>query len=342
MREVLADVRRWRGEGKPVAIATVIETWGSAPRAVGAKMALTPDGGISGSVSGGCVEGAVVEAGRQAIATSRPRLLSFGVTDERAWEVGLACGGKIEVFVAPLDPPIFDAQSRALDEERLAVSATVVRGPDHLLGRARVRLEGGAPAGSLDPALDVAADAATAEARTRRVETTAKTGEACELFIEAARPSPALVVVGGVHIAVALTALAKTLGFRTVVVDPRAAFGSPERFPAADRLITEWPAKALAALPLNSSTAVAVLSHDPKLDDPALAAALPSSAFYVGALGSKRTHEKRRKRLLEAGLTEDQLARLHAPIGLPLGGRAPEEIALAILAEIVTARNAAS
>ena len=341
MREVLADVRRWRGEGKPVALATVVETWGSAPRAVGAKMALTPDGGISGSVSGGCVEGAVVEAGRQALAASKPRLLSFGVTDERAWEVGLACGGKIEVFVAPLDPPVFAAQSRALEEDRLAVSATVVRGPDRLLGRARVRVEGGAPTGTIDPALDAAADAAMAEARTRRVEAASEAAEPCELFIEAVRPAPTLVLVGGVHIAVALTALAKTLGFRTVVVDPRTAFGNAARFPDADRLVTEWPAKALAELGLNSSTAVAVLSHDPKLDDPALTAALPSSAFYVGALGSKRTQEKRRKRLLEAGVTEEQLARLRAPIGLPLGGRSPEEIALAILAEIVAARNAA-
>ena len=341
MREVLADVQRWRSEDRPVALATVVETWGSAPRAVGAKMALTPDGGISGSVSGGCVEGAVVEAGRQALATSRPRLLSFGVSDERAWEVGLACGGKIEVFVAPLDPAVFDAQSRALDAERLAVSATVVRGPEKLLGRTRLRVEGGAPTGTIDPALDAAADAAIAEARMRRVEAASQAGEACELFVEAIGPAPTLVVVGGVHIAVALTALAKTLGFRTVVVDPRTAFGSAERFPGADRLVTEWPAKALEDLGLNPSTAIAVLSHDPKLDDPALIAALPSSAFYVGALGSKRTHEKRRKRLLEAGITEEQLGRLRAPIGLPLGGRAPEEIALAILAEIVAAKNAA-
>jgi len=341
MREVLADVRRWRGEGRPVALATVVETWGSAPRSAGAKMALTPDGGISGSVSGGCVEGAVVEAGRQALAAGRPRLLSFGVTDERAWEVGLACGGKIEVFVAPLEPGVFEAQSRALDAERLAVSATVVRGPENLLGRTRLRIEGGASSGTIDPALDAAADAAIAETRTRRVEAASQAGEACELFVEAIRPAPTLVVVGGVHIAIALTALAKTLGFRTIVVDPRTAFGNAERFPGADKLVTEWPAKALADLGLNSSTAVAVLSHDPKLDDPALTAALPSSAFYVGALGSKRTHEKRRRRLLEAGITEEQLGRLRAPIGLPLGGRAPEEIALAILAEIVAARNAA-
>ncbi len=341
MREVLADVRRWWTEGRPVALATVVDTWGSAPRVVGAKMALTPDGGVSGSVSGGCVEGAVVEAGRQVLAAETPRLLSFGVTDERAWEVGLACGGTIQIFVAPLDPAVFEAQARALDAERLAVSATVVRGPENLLGRTRLRVEGAAPSGAIDPALDAAADAAIAEARTRRVEATSQAGEACELFVEAIRPAPTLVIVGGVHIAIALTELARTLGFRTVVVDPRTAFGNAERFPAADKLAIEWPAKALEGLGLNASTAVAVLSHDPKLDDPALIAALPSSAFYVGALGSKRTQEKRRRRLIEAGITEEQLGRLHAPIGLPLGGRAPEEIALAILAEIVAAQNAA-
>jgi xanthine dehydrogenase accessory factor len=160
-----------------------------------------------------------------------------------------------------------------------------------------------------------------------------------EVFIEAVLPSPTLVMVGGVHIAVALTSLARSLGYRTIVVDPRRGFGSQARFPHADRLISDWPDDALASLGLNASTAVAMLTHDPKLDDPALRVALPSSAFYVGALGSKKTHEARRQRLLEAGLSEEHFSRLRAPIGLDLGGRSPEEIALAVMAEIVATRN---
>jgi xanthine dehydrogenase accessory factor len=163
-----------------------------------------------------------------------------------------------------------------------------------------------------------------------------------ELFVDVVRPAPRLVIVGGVHIAIVLVTLAKTLGFRTVLVDPREAFGNAKRFPHADEIVNDWPDAALARIAPDSSTAVAVLTHDPKLDDPALLAALPSRAFYVGALGSRRTQEKRRQRLVEAGVTPEVLGRLHGPIGLPLGGRSPEEIAVAILAEIVAARNGVS
>ncbi|MGH9366861.1 MAG: XdhC family protein, partial [Thermoanaerobaculia bacterium] len=343
MREVLPEIARWRAEGKPVALATVIETWGSAPRAVGAKMAMTADGRIAGSVSGGCVESAVFEAGREALASGRPRLLHFGVTDDRAWEVGLACGGKIEVFVEPLPEGIFEPLSRELSAERPCALATVVRGPDQLLGRTRLRLQDGNCSGSLGRELDPRADAASAEAlregRSRRVALEAPTEAPGELFIEVLRPSPTLVVVGGVHIAVALTDLARAMGYRTIVVDPRQAFGNQRRFPSVDRLLSAWPDEGLRQAGLNSSAAVAVLTHDPKLDDPALREALRSDAFYVGALGSQRTQEKRRKRLLEEGMTEQELARLHAPIGLPLGGRTPEEIALSVMAQIVAVRN---
>lgn len=344
MRDILPEIERWRAAGGAVAVATVIETWGSAPRGVGAKMALTPDVKIAGSVSGGCVEGAVVEAGVQVLRSGRPQLLRFGVADDTAWEVGLACGGTIEVFVEPYDLALHDHLRALAAEERPAAVVTVVRGGADLLGRKILLRDDGTLVGSLGGVLDQraaeAARASFAEGRSRRLALEASPGaDPIEMFVEALLPSPTLVVVGGVHIAIALTAIAKTLGYRVVVVDPRKAFGSAARFPHADRLVHSWPDDALGEIGLTAATAVAVLTHDPKLDDPALRAALPSAAFYVGALGSRATQAKRRQRLLEAGITEAQLARLRAPIGLDLGGRTPEEIALAVMAQIVAARN---
>jgi xanthine dehydrogenase accessory factor len=335
MRDVFRDVEAWTAGGETVALATVVSTWGSAPRSPGSKMAVSASGRIAGSVSGGCVEGAVAEAAHAAIATGRPRLLHFGVADETAWAVGLACGGTIDVFVGLLDEARLRETRRAIEENRALATATVLSGPAERLGSAVTVVEGDPePARPASDPVAAAALEALAEGRCRRLDV----GEA-DVFVDVVLPPPTLVVVGGVHIAVALVALARTLGYRTVVVDPRTAFGNRERFPDADDLLTAWPDEAFARLGLHSGTAVAVLTHDPKIDDPALMAALPSSAFYVGALGSPRTHEKRRRRLGEAGLEEAHLTRLHAPIGLDLGGRRPEEIALAVMAEIVAARN---
>jgi len=345
MRDILPDIDRWRAQGQPIALATVIQTWGSAPRGVGAKMALTPAGEIAGSVSGGCVEGAVFEAGVQTLKSGRPQLVHFGVADETAWEVGLACGGTIEVFIELLDVDLYDRLRAALMEERPAATVTVVRGPADLPGRKIALVDGGEPWGSLGGDLDEAAveaaRAALAEGRSGRLTlaSAAFTAEPVEAFVEVLLPSPRLVIVGGVHIAIALTALARTLGYRTIVVEPRRAFGSEARFPHADRLIQAWPEEAFAQIGLTRSTAVVMLTHDPKLDDPALKVALPSPAFYVGALGSRSTQARRRKRLLEAGLTEAQLARLRGPIGLDIGAQTPEEIALAVMAEIIAVRN---
>ena len=334
MRDVLPEVEAWLARGHKVALATVVSTWGSAPRAVGSHMAVSDGGGLTGSVSGGCVETAVVQAAREVLKGAPPRLLRFGVADETAWAVGLACGGSIEVFVDALDPGVFASLRDAALRDEPAALATVIVGSTEELGRKVVMRAGGAAAGSLEGPLNVAATAALAAGRPARAPT-----QGGELFVDLLTPLPTLVLVGGVHIAVALVALARTLGFRTVVVDPRPAFANSERFAHADRIESAWPDEALEALGLTSSTAVAVLTHDPKLDDPALRAALPSAAFYVGALGSKSTQAKRRLRLLEAGLTEAQIGRLHAPIGLDLGGRSPEEIALAVMAEVVAARN---
>lgn len=340
MRDVIADIDRWRSENKPIALATVVQTWGSSPRAAGAKMALTPPPGndIAGSVSGGCVEGAVYEEGVQALKTGRARLLHFGVADETAWEVGLACGGSIEVFVQPLHLPTYEAVRTVLAEQLPFATTTIVAGPPEALGQVSVLRDDGQVIGSLGHGQDVALEvsrAALQAGQSRRQ----KISEAVEIFVEVTLPPPTLVIVGGVHIAIALTALAKTLGYRTIVVDPRTAFGSEARFPHADQLIQAWPDEALAQISLTRGTAIAMLTHDPKLDDPALKLALPSPAFYVGALGSPATQAKRRARLLAEGLTEAQISRLHGPIGLDLGARSPEEIALAVMAQVVAARN---
>lgn len=339
MRDILSDLENWYSDHQPVALATVIQTWGSSPRRAGAKMAITPDGKITGSVSGGCVEGAVFDAGVEVLKTDRPQLLHFGVADETAWEVGLACGGSIDIFVQPLAAETFQRLRSVMVEERPAVNVSIVRGSDELLGRQLLFQEDGTVSGSitdeLNPrVLDIAKEALK-HGESGRVMLNADV----EVFVEAILPPPTLIAVGGVHITIALVALAKTLGYRTVVVDPRSAFGNETRFPNVDQLIPLWPQEAFQQIPITRSTAIAMLTHDPKLDDPALKIALASSAFYVGALGSKTTQAKRRQRLLNDGLTEDQLNRLHGPIGLNVGADTPEEIAMSIMAEIVAVQN---
>lgn len=336
MKDVIDDIDRWlAADAGPIALATVIETWGSAPRKVGAKMAFTGGGAaITGSVSGGCVESAVIEAGESALDTGRPCLLHFGVADETAWNVGLACGGTIDVFVERLDPAIYAVARKWVLAGEPGAVVTVVAAPDERLGRKLVVDASGAITGSLGPDLDEpAAQLARQARRSARHALTDGVG----LFVDALRPVPSVSIVGGAHIAVALARMARLLGYRVNVVDPRRAFGSAARFPDADRLIQAWPDKAFAELPIDAETAVVTLSHDPKIDDPALAAALRSDAFYVGALGSRKTNAKRRERLAALGLAEEQLGRIHAPVGLDIGADNPEEIALAIMAEIVAA-----
>ncbi len=339
MRDILLDLDTWRAENKSIALATVVQTWGSSPRRAGARMALTPDGKITGSVSGGCVEGAVYEAGVDVLKSNRPQLLHFGVADETAWEVGLACGGSIDIFVKPLDEGFFNALRSGLVEERSAALVTVIRGTDELLGRELLVEENGTVTGSLAGELNQQAMDVARETLMLGESRRAMLNEDVEVFVEVLAPPPTLIAVGGVHITIALVALAKTLGYRTVVVDPRSAFGNEERFPNVDRLIQQWPEDAFQEIEITRSTAIAMLTHDPKLDDPALKIALLSPAFYVGALGSKTTQAKRRQRLLEDGLTEEHLNRLHGPIGLKIGAGTPEEIAISIMAEIVAARN---
>jgi xanthine dehydrogenase accessory factor len=342
MRDILPDLDNWRAKNHPIAVATVIQTWGSSPRRAGAKMALTPDGKITGSVSGGCVEGAVFEAGVDVLKSNRSQLLHFGVADETAWEVGLACGGSIDIFVKPLDLEMFKPLRSILVNEQSAVLVTLVKASDERLGREMLIRDDGDVIGNIseewDPKIVELASESLNQGESRR----ATLSDEVEIFMEVISPPPTLIAIGGVHITIALVTLAKTLGYRTIVVDPRSAFGNETRFPHVDQLIQTWPQDAFQQIPITRSTAIAMLTHDPKLDDPALKIALPSPAFYVGALGSKTTQAKRRQRLLKDGLTESQLERLHGPIGLDIGAGTPEEIAMSIMAEIVAARNRTS
>lgn len=295
---LLATEAGWRAAGQRTAIATVIQTWGSAPRRRGAHLVVREDGLFEGSVSGGCVEGDVITQAVEAIAAGQSRRLDYGVSEARAWEVGLACGGRISVFVQPV---LDDGYSPALLEqvarnrkggERLTVSTDLASG----------RSVEGEQAGD-------------------------------DMFVQTYDPPLRLAIIGAVHISQALLPMAAQLGYQTIIIDPRTAFATPERFPGA-HIDTRWPDEVLAEWQPDGASAVIALTHDPKLDDPALAIALASPAFYVGALGSRRTHAARIERLTTAGIAPDALARIHGPVGLSIGAANPAEIALSIMAGI--------
>lgn len=343
MRELLPIMDRWRREGKGVALATVVRIYGSAPLPLGAKMAIASTGEMAGSVSGGCVESAVVQEALAALAAGQPKLLTYGIADELAQSVGLACGGTIEVFVTPLatNTPPYHAFEQAVRAGQLAALATTLTGPAP--GAARCLRPDGASVGTLGhPHLDAVVMARAPDFFTTlqpaRLVVTVDT-DPVELFIDVQPPPPRLWIVGAVHIAAALVTFADTLGFRTIVIDPRAAFATPERFGHADELIPRWPQEVLTAANLDAAACVVVLTHDAKIDNPALVAALHSPARYIGALGARKTHAKRLAALKALGVDDAQLARIHAPIGLDIGARRPEEIALAIMAEIVAVMN---
>ena len=338
MREIIPAVDEWLAADERVALATVVSTWGSAPRGVGAKLAIRADMAMAGSVSGGCVENAVIEAALETLQNNQPQLLDFGVSDDDAWEVGLTCGGKISVFVEPLDPIWWQmARSVALADGALT-TLTALSGP--ALGAKALRLADGGvrhkPGAETTAALFKQAALANG-GPSRRLQL-----EGHDVLVDVIRPRPRLVIVGGVHVAIPLVALAEQLGFRVALVDPRAVFANRERFPEVETIEQRYPEQSLPAIGLDENTYVAVLTHDPKIDDGALLAALPSAAPYVGVLSSRRTHAKRLERLRAAGLSEAQLARIRTPIGLEIGARQPEEIALAIMAEIIATRNGAS
>jgi len=343
MQELLEAIDRWIAENKPIALATVIKTWGSSPRGVGSKMVVNGDSEMAGSVSGGCVEGAVVAVGMEVLKTGSPQWLHFGVADETAWDVGLACGGEIEVFVRKLDLSTYEFLRQKWEIGLRVANAVFIEGPEEVLGCDLALAEDDTRTASIalshNNTLENLAFESLKSGETGRKNLGWYETQKIEIFVDVVLPPPTLVIIGGVHIAISLVTLANTLSFRTVVIDPRRKFASQERFAHAGQVINAWPAAAFSQIKLHSSTAIVMLTHDPKIDDPALEIALPSPAFYVGALGSQKTQSHRRERLLEMGLRPDQIDRLHGPIGLNLGGRSPEEIALAIMAEIVLVRS---
>ncbi|MEM7533051.1 MAG: XdhC/CoxI family protein [Chloroflexota bacterium] len=373
MKELLTQINKWQDEGKDVALATVVKIYGSAPQPLGAKMVISDQGEMAGSVSGGCVEGAVVQEALDVLALGQPKLVEYGIADEWAMTVGLACGGNIEVFVEPASNMPADF-AEAVHAGRLVGLATVIAdesaggsGSAAMMGSKRLVYADGSTVGSLgdgdaDVATTNAAAQQLAQQKSSRIRiprgddsggnsedasentlaenTVAETNtQNVEVFIDVYSPPLKLIVVGAVHIAIPLVTFANELGFETIVVDARGAFATPERFPHADRLITQWPADALEDIGLDEATYMVVLTHDAKIDNPAILKALESPIRYLGALGSRKTHAKRVAALTELGATEAQLSRIHAPIGLNLGGRRPEEIAVSVIGEIVGVKN---
>ena len=304
MRELADTIERWRARGDRVALATVVATRRSAPRPVGSKLAVSERGELLGSVSGGCVESDVAVQAAEVIAEGTPRLLTYGIDDEQAWSVGLPCGGEIDVFVERFEGelPGEGVTLTVLDGERVGERRAV----------------------PLD---------AIERGPSRVLELEGET-----VFAEVVAPAPQLVVVGATDTAEELSRAAGALGWRTTVIDPRPALVTRERLPSPDELVTAWPDR----LEADADTAVVVLTHEERLDTPALTAALASPAFYVGAIGSRRTQEKRRSRLVEAGVAEEQLERLTGPAGLDLGAHTPAETAVSILAEVLAVREGRS
>jgi len=313
MRDILSTLVRWRSAGCRVAIATVVERRGSAPRDPGASLALNDRGEIAGSVTGGCVEPSVIREAQEVLDGGDARVREYGIADDQAVEVGLACGGTVGILIAKLDTSLLPALDEAVRADRpiaLAMTATGDR-----IGKQRL-YEG--------PLLE-AGESALADVD----------GEA--VFVHALAPRPAMYVFGAIDHASALARVGKLLGYRVTVCDARSAFVTPERFPEADELVVEWPDRFLAQAPVDERTVICVLTHDEKFDVPALIAALETPAAYIGAMGSKVTTADREERLRGEGVGEAAIARIHAPIGLAIGARSPEEVAVAIGAQIVEA-----
>jgi xanthine dehydrogenase accessory factor len=338
MKGLLEQINTWFEQGRAVALATVIKTWGSSPRPAGAMMAISDQGEIYGSVSGGCVESAVIDGALQVIKDGISQRLRFGVADEEAWEVGLSCGGEIEVFVREFTPSPLQYWQEAADQDQRFCIALVIESGKNNSGLDWIVFENGEvvqiPSSPTIPD-EVKELAVAASIQGKNSLLTLESAKTEEVFLQIVDPPKQLILVGGVHIAIPLTSLANTLGFDVTVIDPRRLFGSSDRFPAVKELLQEWPQEAFKKLKITPSTAIVMLTHDPKIDDPALQIALESTAFYIGALGSKKTHQKRIDRLTEQGVASESLNRIFAPVGLDLGASSPEEIALAVMAEIV-------
>jgi xanthine dehydrogenase accessory factor len=330
VKDVLSTLERWTAEGLRAATATVVAIERSAPRDPGATLAVAEDGEVAGSVTGGCVEPAVYQEAREVLAGGAPRLKSYGIADEEAFEVGLSCGGTVRIFVSMLDPVLLDPFAAALADDRAVALTHAVSGPD--AGAARLVFGDAEP----EDEVDRRAQELLALGETALVEVD---GE--DVFVSSYAPRPALYVFGAVDHAAALAEVGRLLGYRVTVCDARSRFVTRERFADVDELVVDWPDRFLERAPVDERTVVCVLTHDEKFDVPALLAALGTPAAYIGAMGSRKTTADREERLRAAGLTDAEIGRIHAPIGLAIGARSPEEVAVAIGAEIVEATAAA-
>jgi xanthine dehydrogenase accessory factor len=347
MRDVLREIGKWYDEGEMFGLATVVDTFRSAPRPPGAAMAVSRQGEAVGSVSGGCVEGAVYELAQEVMESGRPVVQRYGVTDDDAFAVGLTCGGILDVLVEPIGResfPLFGEVVASIARHEPVAVATIVGGP-RAIGARRVvwpdRAEGHLGPVRLDEAVDDDARGMLAQGTTG-VRRYGRHGERrldeLAVFVHSFAPPPRMLVFGAIDFAAAVARVGKFLGYHVTVCDARPVFATAKRFPEADEVVVSWPHKFLADADVDERTVICVLTHDPKFDVPLLEVALRTRAGYVGAMGSRRTHNDRLERLSEAGVTEEEMARLRSPIGLDLGARTPEETAVSIAAELIQLR----
>jgi len=360
LRDILDPIVKWWDTGEVFGLATVVRTFRSAPREPGAAMAVSAEGEVTGSVSGGCVEGAVYELAQEVCASGQPVLQTYGVSDDDAFAVGLTCGGILHVFVEPVSratfPELADVVAAIRSGEPVAV-ATVIEGPGRVGARRVIWAGNAGPDGEpaqhtgatgslgagdrLDQAVDDDARGMLAQGLTgvRHYGSHGeRRGDELAVFVHSFAPPPRMLVFGAIDFAAAVARAGKFLGYHVTVCDARPIFATRARFPEADDVVVEWPHRYLARTPVDTRTVICVLTHDPKFDVPVLEVALRTPAGYIGAMGSRRTHEDRLDRLREAGLTEPELSRLRSPIGLDLGARTPEETAVSVAAELIQLR----
>lgn len=341
MIDIFPQLKEWTKAGKKFALATVVDTWRSAPRTVGSAMAISEDMEIIGSVSGGCVEGAVVKEALKIIEHGQPQLLKFGVSNEDAWTVGLSCGGKIKVFVErflsandhPQEQAIWQHLQNALDNNQASVLISDMRGTQsrHLWVDAQNQVTGDWGNEEI---------LALAQKARRNHQSEIVELEQHQVFVQDFPQKNRMIIIGSAHISLDLIDLANTFNFETIVIDPRRIFTEETRYLSKPTALHQtWPEEVLPDLPLDKDTYAVLLTHDPKIDDQALHILLKSEVAYIGALGSKKTHQKRSQRLLEAGFKEEEIAQIYAPVGVSIQAKTPQEIALSVLAQVIQVKN---
>jgi xanthine dehydrogenase accessory factor len=348
MREVLAELLAVYQRGGTAAMGTVVKTWRSAPRPAGATMLVTDQGEAVGSVSGGCVEGALFDLGQEVLQDGIARFETYGVSDDDAFAVGLTCGGILDIFIEPVNHqtwPELPGIATSIEREEPVAVATIVAGPEnvgrHLVVRPNAPVEGSLGTQRLDDTVHADALGLLASGTTGFLHygpAGERLGEGLDVFVASFAPPPQMFVFGAIDFSASLVKVGKVLGFKVTVCDARPVFATAKRFPDADEVVVDWPHRWLAKQQVDARTVIAVLTHDPKFDVPAIMEALRTDAGFIGAMGSRRTHEDRLRRLKEAGATDADLKRLHSPIGLDLGARTPEETAISIAAEIISER----